>query len=932
MAEVDETLKKKRTFRKFTFRGVDLDQLLDMPNEQLMELMHARARRRFARGLKRKPMALVKKLRRAKKEAPPNEKPEIVKTHLRNMIIVPEMVGSIVGIYNGKTFNQVEIKPEMIGHYLGEFSVTYKPVKHAICLVAFAMWEFQEALEEARVFGPELLHVARHAINSNLDITPYGLRSVPTHTEDGIPIRKLYVANLPPKTTRTELFGVFAQYGFIKSCWLRMGDRGLTKNTTPTYAFVTFSDPADAHKALLAPESEKALRGFKLKTFPADSWHQPAEDADGHVHWKPRAPRRNSATLSPAPELPTNTTQESSNGSGEATSSVAESNAPHGAVTLTTAVLRRVLQRLGPALARLHIDHHWSALNDRTAHTVGKFCPNLEELKHGAVTLTTAVLRRVLQRLGPALARLHIDHHWSALNDRTAHTVGKFCPNLEELKVVGMYTKNWNPLIYGCKNLRALSFVSCNKLSDSNLVRIVKSEASIESVMVANNTHVTGLFLTGSNPPKLHTLSFYNCYSLQGTVLSAAIDTLPNLRTLKLDVCPVTMWKIIPLILSKLPKLEELSLSEYTSIDVCLTPQVGLDFCESMSKLTELKILNLSRNIYITNNVMKQIAKTCSKLEVLNISSCNSRKSNPQPGIFILYVGKILSFSLALAFGRTMITPEVSGGFSLRRLDISYWRVLSDARVRAAPAPPPAGSHRARERRAHRAPFAAVLDACPLLQVTHRPRRPPAGSHRARERRAHRRALRRRAGRVPAAAGNTPARAARLQAPPREGTPRSPPAAFAAVLDACPLLQVTHRPRPPCRLHRARERRAHRRALRRRAGRVPAAAGNTPPAPPACRLSPREGTPRSPPRPSPPAGRVPAAAGTHRPRRPPAGSHRARERRAHRAPFAAVLDACPLLQVTHRPRRPPAGSHARGNAALTAAPSPPCWTRARCCR
>ncbi|GJQ86346.1 Ribosomal protein S19 [Popillia japonica] len=123
-------VKKKRTFRKFTYRGVDLDQLLDMPNEQLMELMHARARRRFSRGLKRKPMALVKKLRKAKKEAPPNEKPEIVKTHLRNMIIVPEMVGSIVGVYNGKTFNQVEIKPEMIGHYLGEFSLTYKPVKH----------------------------------------------------------------------------------------------------------------------------------------------------------------------------------------------------------------------------------------------------------------------------------------------------------------------------------------------------------------------------------------------------------------------------------------------------------------------------------------------------------------------------------------------------------------------------------------------------------------------------------------------------------------------------------------------------------------------------------------------------------------------------------------------------------------------------------
>merc|ERR1712029_306910 len=123
-------LKKKRTFRKFTYRGVDLDQLLDINNEQLMELFPCRIRRKISRGLKRKPLALIKKLRKKKKECPPNEKPDFVKTHLRDMIIVPEMTGSIVGVYNGKTFNQVEIKPEMIGHYLGEFSITYKPVKH----------------------------------------------------------------------------------------------------------------------------------------------------------------------------------------------------------------------------------------------------------------------------------------------------------------------------------------------------------------------------------------------------------------------------------------------------------------------------------------------------------------------------------------------------------------------------------------------------------------------------------------------------------------------------------------------------------------------------------------------------------------------------------------------------------------------------------
>ena len=62
---------------------------------------------RFQRGLKRKPLALIKKLRKAKKEATPGEKPEPVRTHLRNMIIVPEMIGSMIGVYNGKTFNQV---------------------------------------------------------------------------------------------------------------------------------------------------------------------------------------------------------------------------------------------------------------------------------------------------------------------------------------------------------------------------------------------------------------------------------------------------------------------------------------------------------------------------------------------------------------------------------------------------------------------------------------------------------------------------------------------------------------------------------------------------------------------------------------------------------------------------------------------------------
>ena len=81
--------------------------------------MHARARRRFQRGLKRRPMGLIKKLRKAKKEAPPNEKPAVVKTHLRDMIIVPEMIGSVVGIYNGKVSSSGETAVYGLGLILG---------------------------------------------------------------------------------------------------------------------------------------------------------------------------------------------------------------------------------------------------------------------------------------------------------------------------------------------------------------------------------------------------------------------------------------------------------------------------------------------------------------------------------------------------------------------------------------------------------------------------------------------------------------------------------------------------------------------------------------------------------------------------------------------------------------------------------------------
>lgn len=107
-----------------------MDKLLEMNPEQVVALMNSRQQRRFRHGIAGKYERLIKKLRKAKQGQQPGEKVKGVKTHLRNCIIVPEMCESTVDCYGGKYWNSIEVKADMIGHYLAEFSMTYKPIRH----------------------------------------------------------------------------------------------------------------------------------------------------------------------------------------------------------------------------------------------------------------------------------------------------------------------------------------------------------------------------------------------------------------------------------------------------------------------------------------------------------------------------------------------------------------------------------------------------------------------------------------------------------------------------------------------------------------------------------------------------------------------------------------------------------------------------------
>jgi small subunit ribosomal protein S19 len=115
--------------KEFSYRGHNLNSLTGMSMDEFINLLPSRQRRSLQRGLTQEQRVLLEKLREAK-EVQKQGKEATIKTHVRDLIILPEMVGAKISVHNGKEFVAMEIRPEMIGHYLGEFAITNKPVRH----------------------------------------------------------------------------------------------------------------------------------------------------------------------------------------------------------------------------------------------------------------------------------------------------------------------------------------------------------------------------------------------------------------------------------------------------------------------------------------------------------------------------------------------------------------------------------------------------------------------------------------------------------------------------------------------------------------------------------------------------------------------------------------------------------------------------------
>ena len=108
--------------KDFNYRGKTVEELQSMSMDEFIRMLPSRMRRSLRRGLSEEQRIILEKLR--KNDSRP------VRTHARDLVIMPEMIGKTIHCYTGKEFKEIRINEKMLGHYLGEYAISITPVRH----------------------------------------------------------------------------------------------------------------------------------------------------------------------------------------------------------------------------------------------------------------------------------------------------------------------------------------------------------------------------------------------------------------------------------------------------------------------------------------------------------------------------------------------------------------------------------------------------------------------------------------------------------------------------------------------------------------------------------------------------------------------------------------------------------------------------------
>lgn len=109
--------------KQFTYKGKTVEELKALDVREFAKYLTSRQRRTVLRQFQE----IEGFINRTKEKLAKNKK---IRTHKRDLIVVPQMIGMRIQIYNGNTFVPVDITEEMLGHKFGEFAPTRARVKH----------------------------------------------------------------------------------------------------------------------------------------------------------------------------------------------------------------------------------------------------------------------------------------------------------------------------------------------------------------------------------------------------------------------------------------------------------------------------------------------------------------------------------------------------------------------------------------------------------------------------------------------------------------------------------------------------------------------------------------------------------------------------------------------------------------------------------
>ena len=120
----EETRSETELKKGFKYRGMEIEDLKKLDVREVAKYLKSRKRRSVLRQFQK----IEDFINRAKVKIERNKQ---VKTHQRDIVIVPGMVGMRIHIHNGKGFTAINVEEEMIGHSLGEFALTRAKIKHS---------------------------------------------------------------------------------------------------------------------------------------------------------------------------------------------------------------------------------------------------------------------------------------------------------------------------------------------------------------------------------------------------------------------------------------------------------------------------------------------------------------------------------------------------------------------------------------------------------------------------------------------------------------------------------------------------------------------------------------------------------------------------------------------------------------------------------